>query len=617
MNRIGNSNYHSVHTRQKKGEPNREPYKTTAVMKQRQLLSQRLWFPLLLLVVFCSRRRHESCHRFTDGSSSSSTAYVFGPTFADASDSFDVWNLGRRMQTIERDVCQSDRCIPNCECGLSSNSSCALDYGIWGWVAPEDSVDDVWRNMPLEYDIDYGVIKPAGMRGAGRVTGIGEGIATLPNITNSTVTGEIYFEIHPDQLAPNLGEDPVNLVVSMYGGMDFGLSDCTEGIMLGKRLVNMSGVDDAVDNFNYFIKPYDDYNEVFFDKSIECHPRSVNGVMAALVFTLNEPFYYDEQSPSLMNIWYPFRIDADYGTMEFCVRVEMIDPSYVSLNDDFDDDYYKKKDVTSYIDTKFKVDISAPDETNNYTRFSKFQEVKLYSNQPIGPTPDTTTFLPIRYKDIITIPVRTFVCSAPDESDVKGSFDPGRTFLDGQTFRLCVVPVDEKNYKVVSFKSVVCEKDGRSKTIIDELGIPDELTIIENITLGFTKLKGGIVISNRTVSIDSIINDVLEGDIPEDGEKIIVCSGTVILDRLITEEYLAAMDAVFEPGTNITNAESILVGTLSATIDLTHGSTTKKDEVMDKVSDWWFGESSPGERIQSSSHLTLGASILISFLFFA
>ena len=238
------------------------------------------------------------------------------------------------------------------------------------------------------------------MRGGNRRNGIGRGIGSITDITNTTLTGEVYFEMHPDQLSRNKGWNQESLIVELYGGIKFGLSDCDEGIMLRKQLVKMSGVNDMVDNFEYRVVPFDEYNSAFLRESIECHPRSVNGQMTSVVFTLNDPFYYNEQSASIMNLWYPFRVDDDFGSMEFCVRVEMIDPSYSSEDDDFNDDSFRKRNATSFIDTKFKVEVSAPSPANKFTRYQEdLSEVKVYSNQAIGPTDDTTTYLPLRYSE--------------------------------------------------------------------------------------------------------------------------------------------------------------------------------------------------------------------------
>jgi hypothetical protein len=393
------------------------------------------------------------------------------------------------------------------------------------------------------------------MRGGKRGNGIGRGIGSITDITNTTLSGEVYFEMHPAQLSRNKGWNQESLIVELYGGIEFGLSGCDEGIMLGKRLVDMSGVNDMVDNFEYLVVPFDEYNSAFLRESIECHPRSANGQMASVVFTLNDPFYYNEQSASIMNLWYPFRVDVDFGSMQFCVRIEMIDPSYSSADDDFNDDYFRKRNVTSFIDTKFKVEVSAPSPTNNFTRFQKdLSEVKIYSNQVIGPTDDTTTYLPLRYSEEnitqsptsaptevteIFIPVATFLCSAPDESDVPGSYDNARTFLLGQTFRLCVAPtaVYENDYRVVDFQNIVCKNNNRNVTIIDEFGIPDEYTTITTEVIGYTKQKGGMITSDRTISLNSVINADLAGVFPE-GETYFVCTGIVFLEYTGDEEVV-------------------------------------------------------------------------------
>ena len=392
-------------------------------------------------------------------------------------------------------------------------------------------------------------IKPVGMRGGSRQNGIGRGIGKINNITTRELNGEVYFEIHPKQLKKNLAFYQESLIVEIYGGIEFGLASCDEGIMLGKRLVDMTGVNDFQDNFEYMVVPVDDYNQQFLKESIECHPRSSNGKIAAVIFTLKNPFYYNEKSASIMNLWYPARSEAQFGSMEFCIRLELIDPTFSSADDDFDDDYFRKKNVTSLMDTKFKVEIMEPD-----ARGSRYQEgvseVKVYSNQDIGPTKGTTTFLDSRYEEVVPepivteyptyspteiqeifIPIQTYLCSSPDESDTPGKYNPDRTYRYGQTFRLCVgpVPVFENTYKVVGFESVICSNMDRNVTIIDEYGVPDEYTTLRRNALGFTRMRGGVVTSTSVMSINSVITSNLAG-IFSNAASYFVCSGSVILE---------------------------------------------------------------------------------------
>jgi len=104
---------------------------------------------------------------------------------------------------------------------------------------------------------------PRGCAGGNRRNGIGRGIGSITDITNTTLTGEVYFEMHPDQLSRNKGWNQESLIVELYGGIKFGLSDCDEGIMLRKQLVKMSGVNDMVDNFEYRVVAFDEYNSAF------------------------------------------------------------------------------------------------------------------------------------------------------------------------------------------------------------------------------------------------------------------------------------------------------------------------------------------------------------------
>jgi len=140
---------------------------------------------------------------------------------------------------------------------------CAQMYDKWGWMPPKDSKKDVWKNLDQEYEINYGALKPAGMRGGKPQKRHWEGIGSITDITNTTLTGEVYFEMHPDQLSRNKGWNQESLIVELYGGIKFGLSDCDEGIMLRKQLVKMSGVNDMVDNFEYRVVAFDEYNSAF------------------------------------------------------------------------------------------------------------------------------------------------------------------------------------------------------------------------------------------------------------------------------------------------------------------------------------------------------------------
>ena len=405
------------------------------------------------------------------------------------------------------------------------------------------------------------------MRGeAHRVTGIGVGIGKIVDITNSTLMGEVYFEGHPDQMEENVGWNQKSMIVELYGGVEFGLAPCTqEGIMLGHRLVNMTGYDDVASNFDFTVERFDDYNDVMKDDSIECHPRSTNGRLGKINFYLKDWFYYNEQSPSVMNLWYPFRIGGSFGNLEFCIHVEMIDTDYSSEDDDFDDDYFQKRNVTSWMDTKFKVEVTEPDAENDYTRFQQdSSEVKVYSNQPYGPVEGSTTYKLPRYnetqqevdeieepeetepptstptkprpKDIV-LPVKTFRCSSPDESNVPGVYSYDRTFRKGQTFRLCVGPSVnyEETFRVTGFQSMVCKNKDRNTTIIDEFGQPNYLTIVDQRVIGYTKEKGGVVTSNRTMSISSIITNDLAGEF-DGGKKYFTCTGIARLETTFLQE---------------------------------------------------------------------------------
>ena len=175
-----------------------------------------------------------------------------------------------------------------------------------------------------QYEIKYNQLKPTGMRGeANRKTGIGAGIGKILNITNTTMEGEIYFEVDPDIMVQITSGFSKRAVAELYGGIDIGLSPCDEGIVLGKELINMTGVDDRVDNFNYDMVVFDDYNnQRFFETSedqerervpVDCHPRSTNGKIGAVRFSLEDPFYYNETSASIMNIWYPLKGSMPIG----------------------------------------------------------------------------------------------------------------------------------------------------------------------------------------------------------------------------------------------------------------------------------------------------------------
>jgi hypothetical protein len=101
-------------------------------MRQKQL-RHHLWLPLLMLI-FGWRRRHKSCHHTCDNRGSCSSN-IFGPAFVDAAKK-----------------CKEDRCLPDCVCSLPEDDGamCAQTYGKWGWMAPEDSEGEVWKNLDQE-----------------------------------------------------------------------------------------------------------------------------------------------------------------------------------------------------------------------------------------------------------------------------------------------------------------------------------------------------------------------------------------------------------------------------------------------------------------------------------
>ena len=134
------------------------------------------------------------------------------------------------------------------------------------------------------------------MRGGHRDKRIGWGMGKIVTVSNDTMVGEVYFEVHPDRLLGTTAEQhQQNIVVEIYGGIQaYRQSGCDEGILLGKRLVNMTGTDDKVENFAYTTFAFEVYNSMFQNDTIECHPRSSNGAMGAAIFTLNDPFYYNK-----------------------------------------------------------------------------------------------------------------------------------------------------------------------------------------------------------------------------------------------------------------------------------------------------------------------------------
>lgn len=469
--------------------------------------------------------------------------------------------------------CRSDRCIPGCDCKKADLTVCAEDYGDWGWKPPGDAVDEsVYDKMPPQYEIKYNQLKPTGTRGANRKTGIGDGIGMIVDITNETMEGEVYFEIHPD-----LWNQQQRITADLYGGIDLGLTACDEGIVMGEELVNMTGVDDRINNFDYEVLGFDDnfsYNELFRNKtkpkadyqsgetepmSIECHPRSTNGKIGAVLFRLKDPFYYNENSASIMNIWYPLKGSMPTGTLEFCIRLKLLEED--------------KATIVSFLDTKFKIEVTAPTEENNYTRFDdEFSEVNIYSNQPIGPDEDqllelqgnTTTKAPSTNAsaedDITMLPMlvtQALLCSSPLETEDVGVHNALRTFRYGQTFRFCVGPAKgfEQKYHVVGFDTVVCDNNGR-ETVVVEKGILSPLVIVETDTIGFPLAKGGTVEYNGTISIDAIVSSNLAGlDFQEDANDYFECEGTLFIRDLEAEDGNVNVDNNEDEESNSDNSE--------------------------------------------------------------
>ena len=85
-------------------------------MRQQQL-RHRLWWPLLLLIL--------------------------------------GWHCNSRNCKVDAaKKCKEDRCLPECVCVLPENEDdaamCAQMYDKWGWMLPEDSKKDVWKNLDQE-----------------------------------------------------------------------------------------------------------------------------------------------------------------------------------------------------------------------------------------------------------------------------------------------------------------------------------------------------------------------------------------------------------------------------------------------------------------------------------
>jgi hypothetical protein len=187
--------------------------------------------------------------------------------------------------------------------------------------------------VPQKKPIEYYEIKPAGMRGQGveavRVKGYGRGIGKVLAINDDALVGQVYFEIHPDQLKKN-GQ----ISVELYGDVKLGLSDCAKnGTLLSTTTVGT----ETLMNFNvesktpgdeqsvfwWTIFPFESYNDVFRELHVECHPRSTGAIMAAAEYAIHDPFGLRSNWSS---IWYPNEGQNSKGYLQYCIRIRVHSP---------------------------------------------------------------------------------------------------------------------------------------------------------------------------------------------------------------------------------------------------------------------------------------------------
>ncbi len=363
----------------------------------------------------------------------------------------------------------------------------------------------------LQFTIGEYEIKPAGMRGRDhRVRGTGEGIAEIASIDEEAIVGQVYFEVHPDRLTYN------NINVELYGKTSMGVEDCsTVGeplarTKMGGNVFQRSNMGPALRNeFSSSVSKFPLYNDMYRDYSFECHPRATNAIMAAVAFTITDPFGESVRE----QLWVPEneQTPGTEGEFLYCIRVNIEPPVMSPGQRDNQDSSEDKWD--NYIDTKFRIE-GDREKINTFGQDSK--SIRIFSTKPINS------------KDAYVlkqdVKVDAFPCKIPDGTVIASPFP---VYSIGQELSICVGPTEEfvEHFEVVGFENVVCENSGQSRKIIED-GDNDFLTTVDTSQTMYTNIMTGDVVHNKGVL--AFATKITMGMVQR-GDTSTVCSGEVMV----------------------------------------------------------------------------------------
>lgn len=401
--------------------------------------------------------------------------------------------------------------------------------------------------MPIEY---Y-QIKPAGMQESGEgekeVAGEGVGFGKIVSIHNESLVGQVYFEVHPDQL-----EGAGKISVEFYGNVGFGLSDCAEhGQLLSEVVVGTEEPSTSANDFNstswgvvqsketsppWFTSiafAFPEYNAVYRDLHVECHPRSTGAVMAGVEYSISNPF---ERKSS---IWFPDSVHSTKGRLDYCIRVK-VNPQPTEPTVEVDEPE-SLSSYKTYLDTKIRIegDQSQPDFSTSNGKASEVSST--HSSQAIEAVDETV-------QDSIKIDVVAVPCSDGGRgkyndygtilsSSLGTNGVPKRNYAVGQVFRVCVSPTAEfvEDYSVAAFESVVCENFGEGRSIVQNFASTDNsiepewlasssaASGSESMVNYFNMENGNVLLGRNTISFRTRVTPGFRSL----NETSLVCSGIV------------------------------------------------------------------------------------------
>ncbi len=412
------------------------------------------------------------------------------------------------------------------------------------------------------------------------LAGEGIGFGKIMSIHNDSLVGQVYFEIHPDQL-----QGSGMITVELYGDVGFGPNDCAEhGTLLTHATIDADSTikntwSDTGHRFSSRIFRFDSYNSVFRDLHVECHPRANGAVMAAAEYTIFNPFNPFNQS----SIWFPDSKTSTRGRLDYCIRIQVNKPPTTrSLQPNLSDikaassasklsggeEEPEGGAETSGYDTKLDTKIRIEGDRLE----AGFQNDSSKSDKEVTSTHSSQAVESLtEFEHSQKISAFAFSCSDGGRGKyndfgtiVPSSMSYGdarRTFAVGQVFRICVSPSQEfeKDYSVVAFESVVCENFGEArglfenfKAIGDFMEIDDaSYTSSERNTMSYVNLEtAAIATAANTLSFRTMVTPGFRGL----NETSLVCSGIVSL------RYASSSNN--DGGFNITNftlAESKLL----------------------------------------------------------